>query len=209
MIHHDGNRRNTLVATFDDDVFVLGNDGYTEVILDFEDGRDRIDISAWDASFDELLIKQLSLTEYVVDYLGEERLRITFETPLEEDIPASGSLLDTDDFIFAPGLPDPEPHVIFDVVTDAVEVHIGTTSPDVFVLTADNARDTLRKFEPGKDVVDIADYGVSFGDLEIIEKKVGRVVVKIDGRPGVDRIVLIDPSHLLEAADVTSDFFLF
>lgn len=205
----DTDRRDTLEGAGGDDTFVLANDGKTDTILNFEDGSDAIDISAWDASFDQLNIKRISLTEYRVTYLSEETLIVNFAQPAPADIPASGVLLTEDDFIFRPGLPAAREQLIIEASTTANEVLFGTTSPDIFQFEDDGHRDTIRRFEPGKDVVDLADYGTNFQDLRITEQKVGRVTIAIPGMEGRDKLVIIDLSKELRATDITADFFEF
>ena len=219
----DTDRRDKLFGAEGADVFELSNDGRTDSIFGFEDGVDTIDISAFDAHPDALQVKQLSLTEYVVDFQGEERIRITFEEPAPADVPDDGVLLDADDFIFATGVPAPTTQMIFERSATQQEVHFGTTRPDIFVFDYDGERDTVRRFEPGKDQIDLSGYGVGFGDLEVTERKVGRISIKIhlpeDGGvsgtdpvpPGSppDWLVVIDVSHQLTAGDITADMFIF
>lgn len=205
----DTDRRDTLTATWREDRIVLLNDGIPDVILRFEDGIDRIDLTRIEASYDQLMVRRLSLTEYVIDYHGEERIRLTFNQPATVDIPDSGWLVDATDFIFAPGLPEATTQVIFEQLTTGKEVLFGTSDPDIFVLADDNERDTLRRFEPGKDLVDLAAYGTSFGELKIIEKKPGRIAIKVPSSENKDKFVLIDNSFQLTAEDITADMFIF
>ncbi|WP_112320384.1 hypothetical protein [Oceanibium sediminis] len=205
----DTARRDTLTGTAGSDHFVLRNDGAVDVILGFQDGVDRIDLTHIEASWDQLMIRQLSPTEYVIDYHGEERIRVTFEHPAEVEITQPAWLLDETDFIFAPGLPEATTQVIFETQTSGKEVLYGTSDPDIFVLADDNERDTIRRFEPGKDLVDLAAYGTSFGDLKIIEKKEGRIAIKVPSSQNKDKLVLIDNSFQLTAEDITADMFIF
>ena len=90
----------------------------------------------------------------------------------------------------------------------------GTSLPDVFLFEYDGERDTVRRFEIGKDRIDLADYGTSFGALEVTERKVGRLSIKIPV-PDAERdlppdwLVLIDISHQITAADLSADMFIF
>lgn len=205
----DTGRRDTLYAGEGPDTFLLRNDAKTETIHGFEDGADVIDIQAWDAGWDEITVTQFSLTEYRIDYLDEERLFINFETPPPEEIPSDGMLLGAEDFVFRPGLPDATTQVIFEESLTEREVIFGTTLPDAFIFEDDGLRDTVRRFEPGKDVIDLAAYSVTFDSLRIREAKEGRIIIRIPGDEKMDKLVLIDASHQLTAEDVTEDMFLF
>jgi|GEM_PF-3224668 len=205
----DTQKRNTLFGTAEQDTFVLSNDGKVDTINRFEDGVDQIDLTAIDATFDQLMIKQINLQTYVIDYQGEERTHLTFNRPETEDIPPSGFLLTEDDFIFRDGVPDATTQVIFENSSSSAETIVGTTSPDVFVLNDDDEKDVIRKFETGKDMIDLADYGVSFGDLRIREEKEGRIVINIPGGGEHDKIILIDVSRQLTEEDITAELFIF
>lgn len=205
----DTDRRDQLYAGEGRDFFVLGNDAKTDTIYGFEDGVDVIDIQAWDAGWDEITVTQFSLTEYRIDYLDEERLFITFETPPPDQIPADGVLLGPEDFVFRTGLPAPTTQAIFEQSSTEREVIFGTTLPDAFIFEDDGMRDTVRQFEPGKDVIDLASYSVTFDSLRIKEAHEGRVIIRIPGDGKMDKLVLIDASHELTADDITEDMFLF
>lgn len=208
-VFRDSQRRDILNAGEGVDHFVLYNDAKTDTILGFDDGTDVIDIQAWDASWDQITVTQFSLTEYRVDYLNEERLFITFEEPAPDEIPDDGMLLGPEDFIFRPGLPEATTQVIFEQSSTEREVIFGTTLPDVFIFEDDGLRDTVRQFEPGKDVIDLASYSVTFDSLRIREAKEGRIIIRIPGDEKMDKLVLIDASHQLTAEDITADMFLF
>lgn len=210
----DTARRDTLIGTAGKDVFTLRNDGKTDMMLNFEDGTDQIDLTALDASWDKLSVRRLSLTEYVVDYQAEDRIRITFEKPARDAIPEDRMLLDADDFIFAPGIPQATTQLLAEQTSAEKEVIFGTSLPDVFIFDYDGERDTVRRFEIGKDLIDLAAYGTSFGALDVTERKVGRLSIKIPV-PDAERdlpddwLVLIDISKEITAADLTADMFVF
>lgn len=207
-------RRDTLKGAEGPEIFTLRNDGKTDALLDFEDGTDLIDLTALDASWDKLSVKRLSLTEYVVDYQAEERIRIAFEQPAKADIPEDRMLLGADDFIFADGIPEATPQLLGETTSTAKEVIFGTSLPDVFIFDYDGERDTVRRFEVGKDLIDLASYGTSFGALDVTERKVGRLSIKIPV-PDAERdlpddwLVLIDISKEITAADLTAAMFIF
>ncbi len=210
----DTARRDTLQGGDGPDVFALGNDGRTDNVWGLEDGVDVIDIAAWDATWAKISVRQISLTEYVVDYQNEERIRITYQAPPAAEIPEDGMLLTADDFIFANGVPAPSVQLRPEASATEKEVIFGTSLPDVFLFEYDGQRDTVRRFEPGKDLIDLADYGTSFGALIVTERKEGRLSIKIPV-PDAERdlppdwLVLIDNSHQLTADDLTADMFIF
>lgn len=209
-IVHDTHRRDVLLSGGGADTFVLKNDGRTDTVWGFQDGIDRIDISALDASWDQLMVRQISMTEYMIFYLQEERLRVVFEEPLPDFVPADGMLLDEGDFVFRAGLPDATPQLIVERSLTENEVILGTTLPDVFVFEPDGQRDTIRRFEPGKDLIDLAAYGTTFGELELIERKEGRIAIKVPvGEEDHDWLVVIDISRQLTETDITADMFVF
>lgn len=204
----DTDRRDILHGGDGADSFRLLNDGRTDTVMGLEDGIDLIDITAFDASWDQLMIRQISLTEYVVNYQDEERLRIVFNEPVT--VPESGVLLDETDFIFRSGLPESPVQLINERSATEKEVIFGTSLPDVFVFENDGQRDTIRRFEPGKDEINLAAYGTSFYELDIQERKQGRIAIAIpieDDRP--DWLVVIDISRQLTAEDITADMFIF
>ncbi|MEM9641702.1 MAG: hypothetical protein AAGA19_09410 [Pseudomonadota bacterium] len=221
-------RRDTISPGDGPDLIILGNDAKADSVLGLADGVDKIDIQAWDATWEELSIKQVSLRKYVVWYRNEEKLTIRFERPDPDNKPEDGYMLTPDDFVFRDGLPQAQVQVRFESSTTSTENLKGTTLPDEFIFQNDGFRDTIRRFEPGKDVIDLADYNVNFFDLEIIERKPGRILIDIppetvddvndrSGSDGLantqveatDRLVLLDISKAMVAEDVSADWFIF
>lgn len=205
-------RRDILNASDGADVFLLNNDGRTDTVMGLQDGLDLIDLSVWEASVDQISIRQKSLTEYVIDYLGEERVQVTVLPP--QTVPDTGVLLTADDLILATGLPEATVQLLREVRDDAKEVIFGTTLPDVFLFSADGQRDTVRRFEQGKDQIDLSSYGIDFSDLTVTERKVGRLSIAIPvGDPEdeipPDHLVLIDLSRQITLEKLTEDDFIF
>ena len=127
----DSPRRDQLFGGNGTDYFVLGRDGRTDTIWNFEDGKDRIDLSAFEVQFDSVMIRQISELEWTI-VVRDEMTRINFDTPEAGDPPID---LTEDDFIFASGVPAATPQVILD---QAGLTHLhGTSLPDVFTMMID------------------------------------------------------------------------
>ena len=196
-------RRDILFGGSGPDVFVLKRDGKTDTVMDFDDQVDQIDLSAFDVTFDSVMIQQISTLEFKFVIRGETT-KVTFAPPQPGDPPID---LSVDDFIFPVGIPDPPVQVQVD--TEGETVMKGTSLPDVFILDVDYSRDVIRRFELGKDIVDLSAFNTSYAALEIIDRKPGRVVVKIDNDDGKEVLVLHDFDKSFTAADLSEDVFLF
>lgn len=196
----DTARRDALWGSDQPDTFVLRRDGKTDTIQGFEPGRDLIDLSAFDIGFDSVEIRQTSPTTYMI-HVREERTKVVLA-------PGEDRALDADDFIFREGVADAPLQVHADGAgTDRLR---GTTLPDVFIFSPDGVRDAVRRFEDGKDVVDLSAFNVSFADLTITDKKPGRVMVRVHYGDGEKEDVIIhDGSKTLTAADLSADDFIF
>ncbi|NNU79610.1 hypothetical protein HMH01_04070 [Halovulum dunhuangense] len=206
---HDSGRRDTLLGSEGADTFVLSHDGRADSVVGLQDGMDRIDLSSWDAVWEELSIRSLSPTEYVITYQGEEKLRISLAPSAPGADPLPHRPLEESDFIFREGLPETTPQMLLDQVDDSREIIVGTTRPDIFVFDDDGFRDTIRRFEPGKDLIDLANYGTSFAALDFTDRKPGRVAVHVPAGDSVDHLVVIDLDRQITAADFTADMFIF
>lgn len=204
---YDTSGKDTLFGTNDEDRFILERDGKLDEIFDFENSEDKVNLNDFDVTFDSIMLKQISLTEYVV-YIRDEVIKITFNTPATT--PNSGWLLGEHDFVFAKGLPDPPVQVHLEQSDSAGETIYGTTLPDVFIFSDDAFRDTVFLFEPGKDILDLTGYNVSYGDLSFADRNGGRVAISIPVQSGgIDRLVVRDPSLSLTTSDIETDWFIF
>ena len=205
----DGAGTDVLIGQSGADEFVMQRDGLTDYIRSFDDMIDKANMKDFDVTWDSVMIRRVSLTEYKVT-VRDEFFRVTFEPPETEDIPASGWLLDEDDFIFDTGLATPPQQVHFETTPGVVELLHGTSLPDVFVLQNDNIRDNVMDFEPGKDLIDLTDYNVAFGDLRLQTRKNGKVaVVIVDENEGRDALTIRDVSRDLTIDDIDADWFIF
>ncbi len=205
-IFEDGPRRDTLIATLADDVFVLQRDGKTDTVRDFTPGQDLIDLSDFHVGFDQVQIKQIAPGEFVFT-IREERTKIIFDQPEGDPDTYLDITPDIDNFIFKDNLAEAPLQVHLD--TDGVDRLFGTPSPDVFVLTPDGVRDAVRLFELGKDQIDLAGYNTSFGEISFIDRKPGRVVINVPNGDGVEAVVVHDGSKLFTAQQFTEDDFIF
>lgn len=204
----DGDRLNVLYGSEGGDRFDMQRDARYDAIRAFGDNEDIIDLTRFGITFDSLMIRQVSLLEYIV-LVRDEKLRVTFDQPAEEDVSLNGFLLDEADFIFAPGLPDPPLQVHFEQSATEQEIIVGTTLPDVFIFSDDGIRDDIYRFELHKDRIDLSPYNLSFGSLEINNTVEGRVWVRIRTDQGPDFLVLHDAAGNMVAEDLAASDFIF
>ena len=190
------------------EIFVFGRDAQWDRIIDFTDGEDLLDITAFEVTFDSLRIRRVSLEHYEV-YTRDEGITVIFDEASVAAADADDWLLDIDDFIFATGLPEPPVQVIIETNSTEREELRGTTLPDIFTFAQDDEGDVINLFEPGKDIIDLSAFNTSFEDLEIVTRYPGRVSVRISVEGDYDWIQINDPSRLMVAEDFTADDFIF
>ncbi len=195
----DSDRRDRLTGGDGEDVFVLGRDGKTDFVLDFDDNVDMIDLVEFNVTFQEISIYKIDTYTYVVQIRGEKS-KITFQPP---ELGDPEIMLTADDFLFDPGAAPPGVNLVTD--TFGNDKLFGTGRPDVFLFNPDGMRDGIRKFELGKDLIDITTYDTTFADLTITTIRDGRV--KIDF--GSEILVVNDSSKEFTAADFSADDFIF
>lgn len=200
-------RRDTLTGDLGADTFVLQHDGRRDTILDFENGVDVIDFSDFDVTFEELFIFQIDAYTFVIEIRGE-RNQIVVTPPDLGDPPITPWSFTADDFIFADGAAPPS--VVSHVDTSGKDKLFGTGRPDVFLFNPDGLRDAVRRFELGKDKIDLTTFDTSFANLVFTDVGPGRVAITLETLAfGVERLVINDKSHLFTAADFTADDFIF
>lgn len=195
-----------LTGTPDPDIFVLGRDGVRDKILEFKDGEDLIDLTAFTVGYDTISIMQVKPDVFKVK-IRNEKFLIKFAPQDEGEAPISIDSLTIDDFIFRPGAAPATPQIQSD--SPGKQKLIGSTMPDVFIFHNDGERDVIKRFEDDKDKIDLSGYSVNFEDLTFIDKGDGRVKIVIDDDLGRDVVVVVDSSGLLTPDDLTpSDFIL-
>lgn len=92
----DGTGRDKMAGGDGADTFKLSRDGILDYVTDFTDGVDRIDLSGWDVSFDDLAIQFNGRNKFLVRH-EDERLTVR----MMSDDPVEAAMLDADDFILA------------------------------------------------------------------------------------------------------------
>jgi len=198
-IIHETGRRDQLTGGSGADVFVMERDAKTDFITDFEDGTDLIDLRDFNVTFEEAFIYKIDIYTFVVAIRGE-LTKITFQPPNPGD-PAI--MLTADDFLFDPGAAPPGVNLLSD--TAGRDQLIGTGRPDVFLFNPDGLRDAVRRFEMGKDLIDITTFDTTFADLIITTIRPGRVMIDF----GFEHLVVNDRSKEFLATDFTAADFIF
>ena len=200
-------RRDDLFGGAGADTFVLQHDGKRDTILDFEDGIDVVDFTDFNVTFEELFIYQIDTYTFVIEIRGE-KTEINVMPPSLGDPPITPYSFTAEDFIFAVGAAPPTITVQSD--TDGEDRLFGTGRPDVFVFNPDGMRDAVRRFEIGKDKINLTDFDISFGDLIFTDVSPGRFVIRLETAEfGVEHLVVHDKSKLFTAGDFTADDFIF
>lgn len=197
----DTMRRDKLSGGDGADIFALNRDNKRDFILDFADGFDKIDLSAFRVTFEEVFIKRISADTFVFTIRGESN-NVTFAPTLNGPIELSA-----DDFIFDPGAAPPSVNLISD--TAARDKLFGTSRPDVFLFNPDGTRDAVRNFELGKDQIDLQTFDMNFGALTMIDVKPGRVRLELTTELGSESIIVTDGSKAFTAADFSAGDFIF
>ena len=199
----DTERRDQLFGGPGVEFHILSRDGKTDTIWQLEDGRDRIDLSAFEVTWESVMVRQVSELEWVIT-IRDERTRIVFDNPAPTDPPIE---LTADDFIFADDVPPPP---VQSIVDGSGRDHLeGTTLPDSFDFAVDYERDVIHRFEMGKDVIDLSAFNTDFDALHFVDKKPGRVVIHVPNDVGVEHIVVKDYNRAFTSADFSADDFLF
>ena len=60
-------------------------------------------------------------------------------------------------------------------------------------------------FDPQKDLIDLSAFGTSYENLTYVDRKEGKVVIKL----GSETVVVRDISREMTSADYTEDMFVF
>ena len=199
-IIEDAGRRDFLTGGLGMDTFKLAQDGKSDHIEDFQDGLDKIDLSAFNVAWGSVEVRLRTDTSFTVS-VGGEKLFVEFDLPLGSIVSLAD--LSEDDFIFQTGASNPPANIITDRPVE--KEHYGTDGSDIFVMVQDYRRDVIRKFDPTKDQIDLSSFDTDFASLEFMDKKPGKVLIKL----GTEALVIRDLSHTMEADDLTADMFIF
>ncbi len=201
-IIEDSARRDQLTGYSGADIFLLQNDDHTDTILDFEDGIDKIDLTAFNVTWADVQVKYKGDFTFVISIDGE-RTFITFQPPPGADPALAQGWLDESDFIFNDNAAAPLPNYIYD--RPGNDRLYGTDQTDIFVMQMDYYRDVVVKFDPTKDKIDLTPFNLTFDDLTYIERKPGKIIVDL----GAENLVIRDISHTMVVDDITADMFIF
>lgn len=198
----DSARRDQLTGYSGADTFRLLNDDKTDKILDFEDGIDTIDLTAYNVTWADVQIKYKGDFTFAISINGERTL-ITFQPPPNLDPADAQFLLDESDFIFNDNAAAAPPNYIYD--RPGNDRLYGTDQSDIFVMQMDYYRDVVVKFDPNHDKIDLTPFNLTFADLTYTEVKPGKILVHL----GNENLVLRDVSHTMVVDDITADMFIF
>ena len=203
----DTANRDQLTGGLGADIFVLQHDGRRDTILDFEKGVDVIDFTDLNVTFEELFIFQKDTYSFVIEIRGQ-RNQVDVIPPDIGEPPITPLSFSAADFIFAEGAAPPS--VVSHVDTSGKDQLFGTGRPDVFLFDPDGLRDAVRRFEIGKDKIDLTSFDTSFANLTFTDVAPGRVSISLTTDDfGTERLVINDKSHLLTSADFAVDDFIF
>jgi len=199
----DTGRRDKLTGGDGADIFLLNRDNKRDFILDFTDGVDKIDLTKFAVTFEEVFIKMISADTFVFTIRGESN-NVTFAPSA---LPIDLSSLSADDFIFAEGAAPPNTNLVAE--TTGADRLFGTSRPDVFLFSPDGERDAVRQFELGKDRIDIETFDTSFGALDFFDIKAGRVRITFTTDFGTESLIIVDASRQFTSADFSAGDFVF
>ena len=173
------------------DRFFMTKDRKRDVIRDFEDGVDRIDLSHFGVEFDDLKIVDKANGTGVRIVVGGEKIFLPGLSAVD---------FDESDFVFAAPSAG-APAVTFNQISDNTRKNnklVGTDAADEFIFVRDNKRDVIREFTDGEDVINLSRFNVNFEDLRIVNiAKNDDVRIIVEGETIVVRDV--DASDFSEA----------
>ena len=209
----DGVSGDLLIGGGGADIFALAGDGTRNKIIDFEEGVDTIDISAWGTtSFDDLVVRQRGEGSLLVGS-GDNSVVVQ-----AADRQIDVADLSTDSFIFAevtgPNFitgTDARDRITGTDADDVIDGGLGRdfiaggAGADIFVAGAD-AFDVILDFTENRDQVDISAWGVGgFDELSFTQLRPG--LVTVEGGAGSVRIKAAD--RQISEADFDADDFIF
>ncbi|MEL6999496.1 MAG: calcium-binding protein [Pseudomonadota bacterium] len=197
------------------DTFRMSADSKHDIIVDFEDGADIIDVSEWSVfSFVELTISDHRPGRVVISF-GDETIVVADTNRTLEAADFSA-----DDFVFT------DPNAPLPVVTGtsgddrligtiaAEEIHdgagrdtmFGRGGGDQFVLAADGEVDSIKDYQDNSDKIDVSAWGATnFADLSLVERRPGQILVSHED----ETVWVSDSARALLVSDLTADDFIF
>lgn len=195
------------------DTFRLTADSATDVIRDFENGIDLIDVSALGiVSFDQLTTE--------VWGTGKVLVRGAREKLIIDDGTQTLNLADIDalDFIFAADTVNTitgtdQGEKLYGTINDdaihdlgGTDALFGRAGADTFVLSADGARDHVKDYQDGIDLLDISAWtGVTYDVLAFKNLNGGKVQITY----GNEQLYVMNSTRDLTMSDLTeADFVL-
>ena len=209
----DGGDVDNLTGGAGADTFALSLDGRTDVIRDFENGSDVIDVSAWDIrSFEQLTIEAFGS--------GKVLIRGAREKVIVDD--GDQTLLvnafDAADFVFAADtinaiIGTAAGEKLYGTINDdaihdlgGVDAMFGRAGADTFVLSLDGEVDFIKDYEDDIDLIDLGEWaGVKFADLSFQDHPSGKVFIT----NGSETIVVTNSDRSLTSGDLTEGDFVF
>ena len=215
----DGAGKDVSTGGLGADTFVLGADNRSDAILDFEDGTDVIDVTAWGVTD----ISELTVTDHrsgrVFVRHGKEALVID-----DGARGLSSNDFSAADFIFAQpgggtggdlpviaGTPGNDKLVGTGAAEElrdleGIDTLFGRGGADRFVLARDGAVDAIKDFELGFDRVDVSAWGAAgFHDLTLTDHASGKVFLTFQD----EFLIIHDSARTLRANDYGADEFIF
>ncbi|MEM7211997.1 MAG: hypothetical protein AAF479_08900 [Pseudomonadota bacterium] len=197
------------------EVFVLADDGQRDLIRNFDDTMDRLDVSAFGAqSLDDLTIIERVRKDGSVSWIEIKDAEGTAEAILRFDSgPLTAARLQAEQFIFAgQDATSPVPGMNLIEGTAIRDRLRGTDADDVFVMLDDGHRDLVRDFEDGTDLMDVSHLADRFEDLNIrdLVRRDGTVSwVQIETANGDPEIVVRFTDGVYDASRLTAEDFIF
>lgn len=202
-------------ATAAGEIFRLADDAERDVLRDFDLGRDKLDVSIWEATrFEDLELKNILRKDGSVNWVevrdttGQAELVFRFA-----GAPLDAASVTADSFLFAQA-GDPDPATPRLVGTGAVDDLRGTDVAEVFQMQDDDLLDTIRNFRQGSDLIDVRAYGArNFEDLHVSDaiRADGSVswIMVSDATGSEEFLLRFDQGKALSAAALTAEDFVF
>lgn len=211
----DGDGKDVLSGGTGADVFALSSDYRPDFIVDFEQGIDLIDVSAWQ-------VTSLSELEVLDHRSGRVTIRLGKEAVSVDDGARglTAASFDASDFIFAPGTPalpviegtSGNDRLIGSTLAEELrdlagaDNMFGKGGADVFVLSLDGNVDSIKDFEHGQDLIDLSAWGATaLEDLTMTDHHSGKIFIDF----GAERLLVNNAERSLTSTELSDSDFLF